>query len=255
MASDPSPALLLEGVSKRFGAQLALDDVTLALPRGGFLGLLGRNGAGKTTAISIATGVLPATAGRALVFGLDVEREPLAVKRRVGVMPQQEGLLELLTGPQYLRLAGRLYGLDTREVERRAAELLATLELVPAPAALVRDYSYGMRKKLALAAALLHGPELVFLDEPFEGLDPLATRTVRDLLVLLRERGVTLLMSSHGLDVVERLCERVAILDRGRLVAHGTLAELRAAHGEFATLEDLFVRLHGGARAGELSWL
>jgi ABC-2 type transport system ATP-binding protein len=250
-----APALALEGVSKRFGAALALDEVSLSLAAGGFLGLLGRNGAGKTTAISIATGLLPATTGRAVVLGLDVERHPLEVKRRIGVMPQQEGLLDLLTGPQYLRFAGGLYGLERREAERRGGELLEVLELVAAPGALVRDYSFGMRKKLALAAALLHRPELVFLDEPFEGLDPLAVRTVRDLLALLRARGVTLLMSSHGLDVVERLCEEVAILDRGRLVAHGTLAELRRHHGEFASLEDLFVRLHGGARAGELSWL
>ena len=249
------PALLFDGVSKRFGAQLALDGVSLRLAAGGFLGLLGRNGAGKTTAISIATGLLPPTAGRTLVLGLDVERAPLAVKRRIGVMPQSDGLLELLTGPQYLRFGGGLYGLGRAEVGRRAGELLDTLDLATAPGALVRDFSYGMRKKLALAAALVHRPEMLFLDEPFEGLDPLAVRTVRDLLARLRARGVTLLMSSHGLDVVERLCEEVAILEGGRLVAHGTLPALRARHGDFASLEDLFVALHGGARGGDLSWL
>ena len=255
MTGAPVAALLLDGVSKRFGEQLALDAVTLRVEPGGFLGLLGRNGAGKTTAISIATGLLPPTSGRALVLGLDVEREPLAVKRRLGVMPQQEGLLELLTGLQDLRFAGRLHGLPRAEVDRRAAELLDTLELAPGPGVLVRDYSYGMRKKLALAAALLHGPEMIFLDEPFEGLDPLAARTVRDLLARLRARGVTLLMSSHGLDLVARLCDEVAILEQGRLVAHGTLEELRQRHGDFADLEELFVRLHGGPRRGELSWL
>lgn len=255
MTDGSAPALAFAGVSKRYGEQLALAELTLRVERGAFLGLLGRNGAGKTTAISIATGLLPATAGRVCVLGHDVAREPLAAKRRIGVMPQQEGLLELLTGGQYLRLAGRLYGVERRELERRAGELLAMLELADASGTLVRDYSYGMRKKLALAAALLHGPEMVFLDEPFEGLDPLAVRTVRDLLLRLQARGVTLLMSSHGLAAVERLCDRIAILDRGRLLAEGTLAELAVAHGAFASLEELFVALHGGARAGELSWL
>ena len=173
-------------------------------------------------------------------------------------MPQQEGLLDLLTAPQYLRFVGRFYGLDAATVERRAAELLATLDLAPAPGTLVRELSFGMRKKLALAAALLHAPRLLFLDEPFEGIDPLAGRTVRDLLARLQSRGVTLVMSSHALEIVERLCDRVAILERGRLIAAGTMAEVRrggAGGAVPATLEEVFVDLMGGARKGELSWL
>ena len=245
-------ALELENVTKRFASTTAVDDLTLRLEPGAFLGLLGRNGAGKTTTINMATGLLQPTSGRVRVLGLDVGERPLEVKR---VMPQDESLLDCLTGRQYLEFVGRLYGLAGAQIERRAGELFETLELAPEPAALVRDYSYGMKKKLGLCAALLHGPQVVFLDEPFEGIDPITSRTIKDILVSLQRKGVTLVMSSHVLEVVEKLCPLIAIIDRGRLMGLGSLEELHGKLGAADSLEELFVSLMGGARAGELSWL
>lgn len=249
------PALELEDVTKRFGSTTAVDGLSLRLEEGAFLGLLGRNGAGKTTTIHLATGLLSPTAGRVRVLGRDVGEEPLEVKRWIGVMPQEESLFDCLTGPQYLHFVGAMYGLDEKETARRAGELCETLDLEPAPRTLIREYSYGMKKKLGLSAALLHGPRMVFLDEPFEGIDPVTSRTIKDILIGLRKRGVTVLMSSHVLEVVEKLCPTVAILDRGKLLGIGTLEELRGELGEAESLEELFVSLMGGARKGELSWL
>jgi ABC-2 type transport system ATP-binding protein len=248
-------ALELDGVSKRFGATTAVDGLDLRLEPGAFVGLLGRNGAGKTTTIRMATGLIWPSSGRVRVLGLDIEAHALEVKRRIGVMPQEDGLLDCLTGRQYLDFVGRVYGLDAAEVERRTDELWQVLELVPGTGTLVREYSYGMKKKLALCAALVHDPEVVFLDEPFEGIDPVASRAIKDILRRLQHKGVTVLMSSHVLEVVERLCPRVAILDRGRLLGLGTVDELRARHGGAGNLEELFVELTGGARRSDLSWL
>lgn len=250
-----SPALELGGVSKRFGDTVAVDDVSIRVERGAFLGLLGRNGAGKTTSINLATGLYRPTTGRIIVLGLDIEREPIAVRRRVGVMPQDDALLEYLAGPRFLQFVGAMHGLDGATVERRSAELFETLELDPPRGALVRDYSYGMKKKLALGAALLHGPELLFLDEPFEGIDPVTAVTIRSILSGLASKGVTIVMSSHVLEIVEKICGTIAILDKGRLLANGSLESLRERHGDFANLEELFLGLMGGAKAGELSWL
>ena len=250
-----SHALEFEDASKRFGATIAVDGLTLHLEPGTFLGLLGRNGAGKTTTINMATGLLRPTSGRVRVLGMDVREKPLAVKQRIGVMPQEEGLLDCLTGPQYLDFVGRIYGLEEAEIERRSRELFDTLELTPAPGALVRDYSYGMKKKLALCAALVHGPRVLFLDEPFESIDPVTSRTIKEILLGLERKGVTILMSSHVLEVVEKLCPLIAIIDRGRLTGLGSLEELRGRHGESGSLEEIFVALMGGAKPGELSWL
>lgn len=249
------PALEFHEVTKRFGTTTAVDGLSLRLEEGAFLGLLGRNGAGKTTAIHLATGLLRPTSGRVRVLGRDVAEHPLEVKRRIGVMPQEESFLDCLTGPQYLHFVGRMYGLEEKEIVRRTGELFATLDLAPAPGALVRDYSYGMKKKLGLCAALVHGPRTVFLDEPFEGIDPVTSRTIKDILASLRRRRVTVLMSSHVLEVVEKLCPTIAILDRGKLLGLGGMEELRRQLGEADSLEELFVSLMGGARRGELSWL
>ena len=248
-------ALELDRVSKVFGSVTAVDDLSLALPVGAFLGLVGRNGAGKSTTINLAVGLLRPTAGRLAVLGLDVTREALAVKRQIGVMTQDEGSLDCLTGEQTLDLVGALHGLDRVTVAERRGELFEVLDLAPGSGALVRDYSFGMKKKLALAAALIHAPRLLFLDEPLEGIDPVTARTIRDLLLELNRRAVTILMSSHNLELVERLCPLVAIIDRGRLLGFGSLAEIRAVHGREDGLESLFVDLMGGARAGQLSWL
>jgi ABC-2 type transport system ATP-binding protein len=253
--SETTPALELDGVTKRFGDTVAVDDLTLSVPGGSLVGLLGRNGAGKTTSINMATGLIRPSAGRIRVLGIDVEKNPIDVKRRIGVMPQDESLLENLTGPQFLQFVGRIHGLDHGVIGERTTELFDTLELAPAEGAIVREYSYGMKKKLALGAALIHAPQVLFLDEPFEGIDPMISRTIRSILSATRSRGTTIIMSSHVLEIVERLCETIAIIDKGRLVAYGGLEELRGRHGEFATLEELFVGLMGGERPGALSWL
>jgi ABC-2 type transport system ATP-binding protein len=253
--NDDSPALHFEHVTKRFGETVAVDDVSLRVARGSLVGLLGRNGAGKTTSINLATGLMRPAAGTIRVLDIDVVADPIAVKRRIGVMPQDHSLLEYLTGPQFLQFVGGIHGLDASVVSERIRESFDTLDLAPPRGTLIRDYSFGMKKKVALAAALLHGPELLFLDEPFEGIDPVSGRTIRDILLGLRTRGITIILSSHILEIVERLCDRIAIIDRGRLLASGSLAELRDHHGEFENLESFFVGLMGGAKRGELSWL
>lgn len=247
-------ALELTGVSKTFGATVALADLTLHVAQGAFLGLLGRNGAGKSTTLKIATGLIRPTAGSVRVLGLDLESNLLAVKRQIGVMPEEMALLDRLSGPQYLRFVGRMYALEDETIDHRRAELFDVLDLHPEPGTLLCDYSYGMKKKVALCAALLHRPRLLFLDEPFEGIDPVTSRTIRSMLEALRRRGATLVLTSHVLEIVEKTCTEVAILDGGRLRGAGTLEELRARHGG-ASLETLFVELMGGARTGDLSWL
>lgn len=248
------PALALHHVRKQFGGKAAVDGLSLEVPAGSFLGLLGRNGAGKSTTLKMVTGLLKPTAGRIHVLGIDLQADPVAVKRSIGVMPEDMALLDYLTGPQYLRFTGRMHGLEDAEIDRRAAELFETLDLAPAPGTLVADYSFGMKKKLALGAALLHGPRLLFLDEPFEGIDAVTSRTIKDLLAGLQRKGVTLVLTSHILEVVERLCPLIAILDEGRLLGFGPLEELRAREGA-DSLEGLFLDLVGGARKGDLSWL
>lgn len=244
-------ALELDGVTKRFGDKLAVDRLTLRLEAGAFLGLLGRNGAGKSTTLKMVTGLCRPTAGRIRVLGKDLETDALLVKRQIGVMPEDMALFDMLTGPQYLRFVGRMYGLEEQVITERQEELFEKLDLTPGPRTLVADYSFGMKKKVALSAALIHAPRVVFLDEPFEGIDPVTSRTIKDILLTLRDRGVTLVLTSHILEIVERLCPLIAILDEGRLKGFGALEELR--HGD--SLEKAFVDLVGGAQKGELSWL
>lgn len=245
-------ALELTDLSKHFGDKVAVDRLSLQVEQGAFLGLLGRNGAGKSTTLKMVTGLLRPTSGRMRVLGLDMEQDPLAIKRQIGAMPEDMALLDMLTGPQYLRFVGRMYGLEDEVIDRRAAELFDKLDLQPGPKTLIADYSFGMKKKIALCAALLHGPKLLFLDEPFEGIDAVTNRTIKDILLSLQSRGVTLVLTSHILEVVEKLCPEVAIIDEGRLKGFGRLEDLKQG-GE--SLESLFVDLVGGARTGELSWL
>jgi ABC-2 type transport system ATP-binding protein len=249
-----NPALELTNLTRRFGDTTAVDDLTLRLEPGAFLGLLGRNGAGKSTTLKMVTGLLRPTSGRVRVLGLDLAEEPIAVKRQIGVMPEDMALLEYLTGPQYLRFVGRMYGLEDVVTDSRREELFSKLDLAPAPRGLVADYSYGMKKKLSLCAALIHGPRVVFLDEPFEGIDAVTSRTIREILQSLQSHGVTLVLTSHIMEVVEKLCPLIAILDEGRLLGFGRLEELRAREGA-ENLEGLFVNLVGGAQDGTLSWL
>ena len=247
-----TPALELIRLTKRFGETTAVDDLTLTVPQGAFLGLLGRNGAGKSTTLKMATGLIQPSAGAVKVLGVDMAADPVAIKRQIGAMPEDMALLDMLTGPQYLRFVGRMYGLEDGVIDARAAELFEKLDLQPGKGTLIGDYSFGMKKKVALCAALLHGPRLLFLDEPFEGIDAVTNRTIKDILLSLQARGTTLILTSHILEVVEKLCPLIAIIDQGRLRDFGPLEDLRQG-GE--SLERRFVELVGGARTGELSWL
>lgn len=257
-ASGSGPAALeLTEVTRRFGDTVAVDRLSLRLEPGAFVGLLGRNGAGKSTILKMATTLLPPTSGTVRVLGRsgETESDSIEIRKRIGAMPEDMALLELMSGPQYLRFVGRMYGLADEVIEARSRELFDTLELAPAPGLSIADFSYGMKKKLSLASALLHAPSLLFLDEPFEGIDPVAARTIRNILETLRRRGVTLILTSHVLEIVEKLCPLIAIVDRGKLMGFGSLDQIRTEHGRGGDLESLFVDLMGGERQGTLSWL
>ena len=247
-------AIETQGLTRLFDGRPAVQDLALAVPAGAFYGFLGPNGAGKSTTIKMLTGLLAPTAGRARVLGVDLSRDGVEVKRRIGVVPDGLALFERLSGAEQLRIHGQLFGLDRREAARRADELLAALELTQDAGKLVGEYSHGMRKKLALGCALIHGPQLLFLDEPFEGIDAVAVAGIRRLLQDLVARGaMTIFLTSHVLEVVERLVTHVGIIRQGRLAAQGTLAEVRGD----ASLEDVFIRTVGEERApsADLSWL
>ncbi len=250
---------------RRFGDFAAVDHISLRVKRGSFFGFLGPNGAGKSTTIKMLTGLLGATSGKMLVLGRDVESEPLEVKRRIGVVPEDLNLFERLTGAEMLAFTGRMYGLHKMEIAERAPELLELMQLGDEPKKLIVEYSHGMKKKLSLACALIHRPEMLFLDEPFEGVDAIASRTLKDLLSRLTERGLTVFLTSHVLEIVERLCSEIAIISAGKLLATGPLDELRKGiriEGEQTgpvSLEDYFIHIVGGSRAGSeeevLQWL
>lgn len=246
-------AMGLYGLTKRFGTTLAVDDVRLEVPRGSFFGLVGPNGAGKTTSLSMAVGLLRPDAGEARVFGVDVWREPERAKSLIGVLPDGLSIPERLTGRELLTYMGLLRGLAPDTVAERAQELLGVLELTDAERTLVIDYSAGMRKKIGLAMALLHGPRLLVLDEPFEAVDPVSASTIRTILQRFVASGGAVVLSSHVMALVEQLCSHVAVITRGRVVAAGAVADVR---GE-GTLEDAFVHIVGGRTGGTegLAWL
>ena len=263
------PAIATEALTRRFGELIAVQDVDLQVAPGQFFGFLGPNGAGKSTTIKMVTGLLAPSSGRIRILGLDFQDNPVEVKRQIGVVPEGMALFGRLTGAEYLNFVGRMYGLDRDTAALRAGELLDFMQLADQPKKLVTDYSHGMQKKLALAAAVIHGPKVLFLDEPFEGVDAVAAGTLKSMLQSMIARGATIFLTSHVLEIVERLCSHVAIIQRGRLVAQGSLDELRStgveahvgeegapAHVEKLTLEQIFLRAVGGARAEqELSWL
>ena len=253
MLDTEERALALRGVSKRFGAKLAVAGVDLDVPQGSFFGLLGPNGAGKTTTLSMVVGLLRPDAGRVWVLGHDVWADPVAAKQRLGALPDGVRLFDRLTGPELLAYTGLLRGMDPATVDQRATELLDVLALADAGRTLVVDYSAGMRKKIALACALLHAPRLLVLDEPFEAVDPVSAALIRDILGRFVAGGGTVIFASHVMEVVQRLCTHVAILDHGKIKAVGTLDQVRAGR----ELEDVFVEVVGGrtATGEELSWL
>jgi ABC-2 type transport system ATP-binding protein len=270
-------AVTTTGLTRRFGDFTAVQDVNLTVAPGQFFGFLGPNGAGKSTTIKMLTGLLAPTSGSIQVLGLDAIANPIEVKRQIGVVPEGLALFGRLTATEYLRFVGRMYGLDLATTNNRTTELLEFMGLANETKKLITDYSHGMQKKLALAAAVIHGPKVLFLDEPFEGVDAIASGTLKTMLQGMISRGATIFLTSHVLEIVERLCTHIAIIDRGRLIADGSLEELRAGvHARSSssadtppqtlTLEEIFLDIVGeqdgnrGAPNGthpeqELSWL
>jgi ABC-2 type transport system ATP-binding protein len=251
-------AIVVRDLTKLFRNKPAVDHVSFRVGRGRFFGFLGPNGAGKSTTIKMLTGLLRPTAGEASIEGLDLGQRLLDIKRIIGVLPEELPLYERLSGEEYLHFAGRMHGLTREETRRRASELLEFLSLTEERSKLIVDYSHGMRKKTALAAALIHNPRVLFLDEPLNGIDPVSGRVVTDLLSRLAQKGVTIFFTSHVLDVVERLCDEVAVIDRGRIVAQGTLDEIRRQRevGSDTTLEDVFLKLVAAdVKREDISWI
>ena len=254
--SDHAPAppvLALRGLRKQFGQKVAVDALSLDVPAGSMLGLLGPNGAGKTTTLAMTTGLLRPDAGTAWVLGADVWQDPAAAKARMGVLPDGIRMLDRLSGAELLRYTGLLRGMPEAEVVSRSGELLDALGLTEAGDTLVVDYSAGMKKKIGLACALIHAPRLLILDEPLEAVDPVSGQTIRQILRSFVDGGGTVVLSSHVMELVESLCDRVAIVAEGRLLAHAAPAEVRAV----LTLQERFLPLVGAHDLGTetLAWL
>ena len=247
------PAIAVHGLRKRFGAKEAVAGIDLEIAAGSFAGLVGPNGAGKTTSLSMMTGLLRPDDGRVLINGINVWADPPAAKAIIGVVPAEAQLFERLSGAALLEYAGRLRGLPAAEARSRAAQLLDVLDLTADAKRLTADYSTGMRKKAALGCALIHNPAVLFLDEPLEGVDPVSADVIRRLLSDYTESGSTVLFSSHVMELVEQVCDHVSIIDKGHIVATGTLDEVRGGK----TLQRAFIDLVGPrASEGEgLSWL
>ncbi len=250
-------ALETHALTKSFGDVHAVAGIDLAVPRGSFYGFLGPNGAGKSTTIKCLTGLLEPSGGEIRLLGLDPRTDPLAVKRQVGVVPEDLGLFEQITGAETLRFVGEVHGIERSVLEERTAELLKLMSLEDAASSPVADYSHGMRKKIALATAILPAPRLLFLDEPFEGIDAVASRLMRRLLENFVARGGTIFLTSHILEIVERLCDHLGVISQGRLVAQGSVGELRSGGEDGRTLEELFLDLIGAEAddVPDLPWL
>jgi len=271
------PAIAAHALTRTFdGGFMAVDHIDLAVEPGQFFGFLGPNGAGKSTTIKMLTGLLAPTAGTITLLGQDLLSSPVEVKRHIGVVPEGMALFGKLTATEYLTFVGRMYGLDKATTTQRTAELLDFMGLANERKKLIADYSHGMGKKLALAAAVIHGPKVLFLDEPFEGVDAIAALTLKNMLMGMISRGATIFLTSHVLEIVERLCTHVAIINKGHIVANGSLDELRAGvqarltpsdpnepttHDPNArlTLEEIFLNIVGGQSPTppeqELAWL
>ncbi|MGH9658487.1 MAG: ABC transporter ATP-binding protein, partial [Bryobacteraceae bacterium] len=248
-----SPAVEVHELRKLYGNKAAVDGLSLTVPRGCFFGFLGPNGAGNSTTIRMLTGLIPPTSGSVELLGMRMPERGLEIKRRVGLVPDESLLFDRLTGGEFLEFVGRMYGLERRVARERGRSLLGLFELEDSGRKLIAEYSKGMRKRVAMAAALIHRPELFLMDEPFEGVDAVGARLMKDILLDQVRQGATIFLTSHVLEVVERLCDRVAIIHEGKLVVEGTMSELR---GGSETLEDVFVRVVGADRAFErLEWL
>jgi len=251
--ADPPPAVWARGLTRRFGKTVAVDNVDLSVTAGEFYGLLGQNGAGKTTAIRTIVGLLRPDAGSAGVGKFDTWESPTEVKARIGVLPEEFNLYERLTGAELLDFTAAMHGLTKAEAVARRSHLLDLLDLVSAGSKLIGDYSRGMRKKVALGAAIIHRPPVLFLDEPFEGVDAVSARLIRNLLRQAAAGGTTIIFSSHEMHLVEKLCTRIGIMDEGSLIIEETPQGLCRATGE-STVEDAFIAAVGGDLSDDSSW-
>jgi len=241
------PLIEMRHLVKRYGDKLAVDDVSLEVYAGEIFGFLGPNGAGKTTTIKVAIGLLQPSAGEVRVAGWDIQKEPLRAKAASGYVPDEPTLYPKLSGRELLRFVGDLYGVDSAQVDRRIEELLRLFDLASAADDTIDSYSHGMRQKMSLAAALVHDPKVLVLDEPTVGLDPKSARLIKDILRQLADRGAAVFLSTHILEIAEHMCDRIGIINQGRLIAAGTMAELRALGQGQGRLEDIFLSLTGGA--------
>ncbi|PKL74721.1 MAG: multidrug ABC transporter ATP-binding protein, partial [Candidatus Melainabacteria bacterium HGW-Melainabacteria-1] len=249
MLSPESPlSIQTQSLNRHFGDFQAVQNLNLEVPQGAFFGFLGPNGAGKSTTIKMLTGLLQPSSGQIQILGQDIWKHPELIKRQIGVVPEKLHLFERLTAQEYLEFVGAMYGSDQALTLKRSAELLELMELDERRELLIADFSHGMKKKLALAAALIHNPRLLFLDEPFEGVDAVSARILRDLLTDLTTRQVTIFLTSHILEIVEKLCDHLAIIHKGRLIAIGRMDEVLARLGDdqplgTASLEDAFIQI------------
>jgi ABC-2 type transport system ATP-binding protein len=247
------PAVEAKGLRKVYGKLEAVADASFSLQPGEIVGFLGPNGAGKTTTIKMLTGLLEPTAGSATILGHDIQKDPIRAKAGFGYVPDTPNLYAKLTGWEFLQFMSRLYRVPRDQAEHRARELLRLFQLADASGDLVEGYSHGMQQKMALAGALIHDPKVLFLDEPTVGLDPKSARLIKDILMQLRERGTAIFFSTHILEIAERMCDRVMIINQGRIIASGTMAELRGGGSGAGSLEDIFLALTGGAEYAEIA--
>ena len=250
---EPTPAIAIRDLRKLYEGKAAVDGLTLTVPRGCFFGFLGPNGAGKSTTIRMLTGLIQPNSGSIELLGLPMPEREMEIKERIGLVPDESLLFDRLTGGEFLEFVGRMYGLARPLAKERAQELLELFELANERRKLIAEYSKGMRKRVAMAASLIHRPELFLMDEPFEGVDVVGARLMKDILLDQVKHGATIFLTSHVLEVVERLCDHVAIINQGRIVTEGAVKDLRAGT---ETLEDVFVRVVGADREFErLGWL
>src|SRR5580693_814839 len=251
--SEGAPAIEVQNLRKLYGEKAAVDGLNLTVPRGCFFGFLGPNGAGKTTTIKMLMGLAQPTSGTISLLGLPMPERGIEIKQLIGLVPDESLLFDHLSGGEFIEFVGRMYGLERETARERSLELLELFELSASPRKMIAEYSKGMRKRVAMAAALIHRPQLFLMDEPFEGVDAVGARLMKDILLEQVRHGATIFLTSHVLEVVERLCDRVAIINEGRLVMEGSMAEMRGAS---ETLEDAFVRAVGMERTSEtLDWL
>jgi len=250
----PTPLIQTQHLTKRFGDKIAVKDVSFEINSGEVFGFLGPNGAGKTTTIKIIVGLLQPTSGRVTVAGYDISAQPIQAKAASGYVPDTPNLYAKLTGRELLSFVGDLYNLDRSQVERRIDELLRMFDLISAANDTIDSYSHGMQQKTALAAALMHDPKVLILDEPTVGLDPKSARLIKDILRQMVDRGAAVFLSTHILEIAERMCDRIGIINKGELIAVGTMDELRTlGQTGGASLEDIFLSLTGGVEEAEIA--